>query len=510
MDTKPVDDSYDVIIIGSGIAGLISGALLAKNGKKVLIIEQHNKVGGYAQSFKRHNILFNSSVHFTGGWEQMDDPKKGVIYSTLDLLNATNECSFVPLEPFLRICTPESTIDVPSGIASFAETLRRLSPGEEKNIRKLLKNSITISNQIRMLPQQPNLFDYISMPFRFPHLCLNGNRSLKEVLDNTFTNNSVKQVLGLLSLCFGTPVSKVSFVFWTHLLQCFIEERAGYCIGTFQNFADAIARAFSNYGGTFALKTLVKKITTDNDRVTGIVIDNGRIISAANVISNADILTTYSKLLDPHKKTVPFLNRIRQMRPSTSAFSVFIETDFDVTKLNAAHVTIVLPKSDLSPFCNYDSKPEKHSFLVSIPSITDASAQHNGKHGITLATLYPHTLPLPDQERKLISDAMISKLCEIFPQLQGHIVYKENSTPKTYERYTLNQCGAMIGWEYTQDQVGFKRPPVESPLKGLYHAGHWTRPGGGMYGAVISGRYAAQKVLGYKDQSSFIRSFSKR
>jgi prolycopene isomerase len=353
-----------------------------------------------------------------------------------------------------------------------------------------------------------NLFDYISMPLRFPHICLYGNRTLQEILDSSFSNNTIKLAFGLLSFCFGTPISRVSFIFWTHLFQCFIEEKAGYCVGTFQNLADSLAEAVINNGGTIALNTKAHKIVVENNKVVGVIVDNNSMIYAGKVISNADLVSTYSKLLDSHKQVEPFLTRIRQMRPSASAFSVFLQTDFDVNKLNAAHVSIILSSEDLIALTDYQ-RTDATPILMSIPSISDKSAQHKGKHGITLVSLYPYAHQLTITERESIADSMIQRMCNIYPQLNGHILYKENSTPHTYERYTSNQAGAMIGWEYTPDQVGFKRPPIESPIEGLYHTGHWTRPGGGMYGAVISGRLAAQKVLGYKDQKSFVRSFKK-
>lgn len=70
------NNSYDIIVIGSGIAGLTAGALLAKAGKKVIILEKHNRPGGYTQSFKRKGYHFDSSVHFTGGCLPMEDKKR--------------------------------------------------------------------------------------------------------------------------------------------------------------------------------------------------------------------------------------------------------------------------------------------------------------------------------------------------------------------------------------------------------------------------------------------------
>ena len=71
------------------------------------------------------------------------------------------------------------------------------------------------------------------------------------------------------------------------------------------------------------------------------------------------------------------------------------------------------------------------------------------------------------------------------------------------QRYTQNFHGAAYGWDVTPNQVGPTRIQNQAPLKGLYFAGHWTSPGGGVYGVSVSGVQAAQKILGVKKQSEF-------
>ena len=72
------------------------------------------------------------------------------------------------------------------------------------------------------------------------------------------------------------------------------------------------------------------------------------------------------------------------------------------------------------------------------------------------------------------------------------------------ERYTLNLTGAIYGWAVSPDQVGRKRLSHQTPVRGLYLAGHWTHPGGGIYGVIVSGLQAAQLVLGYETIADFL------
>lgn len=98
---------------------------------------------------------------------------------------------------------------------------------------------------------------------------------------------------------------------------------------------------------------------------------------------------------------------------------------------------------------------------------------------------------------------------KLFPDLRKHITFTEGATPRTMERYTLNLTGAIYGWELSPEQVGRGRLPHNTPINGLYLSGHWTQPGGGLYGVVISGLQTARMILGYKNTDEFLNSMTK-
>jgi prolycopene isomerase len=93
---------------------------------------------------------------------------------------------------------------------------------------------------------------------------------------------------------------------------------------------------------------------------------------------------------------------------------------------------------------------------------------------------------------------MVGQVDARVPGFSGSLRFAEGGTPRTMERYTRNTAGAIYGWELSPSQVGPGRLGGVTPIAGLYLAGHWTRPGGGIYGVVLSGIDAAIRVLGMR------------
>src|SRR5207253_6173247 len=125
---------------------------------------------------------------------------------------------------------------------------------------------------------------------------------------------------------------------------------------------------------------------------------------------------------------------------------------------------------------------------MTVPSLLDASLAPDGQNVIVLTTLMPQAAAANWRtEKKRIVERMLAQAELRVPRLAASLRFAEGATPRTMERYTRNTGGAIYGWELTPAQVGPGRLGGVTPIAGLYLAGHWTRPGGGIYGVVLSG-----------------------
>ncbi|MCF7971336.1 MAG: NAD(P)/FAD-dependent oxidoreductase, partial [Methylococcaceae bacterium] len=224
-------------------------------------------------------------------------------------------------------------------------------------------------------------------------------------------------------------------------------------------------------------------------------------IEANTVISNADMRLTVQNLIGESYFPKRYLTRLKNMQESLSIFVVYIVTDLDMIKADAHHEAFYY--DELNHDINYNNS--QHGDLswlsITIPTLVDASLAPKGEHLVMLTTFanFEQTGHWV-QEKAAYAEKMLKFADKKISGLKEHVLFIESGSPKTMQRYTLNHKGAAYGWDVIPEQVGANRIANKAPIEGLYFAGHWTTPGGGVYGVSYSGVQTAQKVLGLSQQ----------
>jgi phytoene dehydrogenase-like protein len=281
------------------------------------------------------------------------------------------------------------------------------------------------------------------------------------------------------------------------MLQSFLEEGAFYCQGSFQRFADAMVEALETHGGELLLRTEVRRILVKGGHVTGVMIENGQRIQAPVIVSNADARQTFEELVGEEKLPRRFMNALHGMTPSLSAFVMYLATDLDLRQLGAHHEMFFYRSWSHEEIYRQLVTGQPSGLSISVPTLVDSSLAPVGEHIITATTLIPYDLGASWRTQKArYADRILGQLEAVFPGVRSHITFAEGASPRTMERYTLNLTGAISGWEVSPKQVGRGRLPHVTPIRGLYLSGHWTQPGGGVFGVVASGLETARAVAG--------------
>lgn len=476
---KAWEKEYDVAIIGAGMGGLSCGAYLAKAGMKVLICEQHSVPGGYCTSFERDGFTFETTIH------SLQECGEGeLIYQTLEDLGIQDEIKFIPLDPARRVVGKDYDLTLSSDIKQLEDDLVAMFPAEKEAIHELIADAIT--------------FDVENPELMMSYL----GKTNGDIIEPRFQDPKLKLILYSIG---GPPQTQAMWGLIPQLNTIY-KKNNYFPEGGGHALANLFARTFKEYGGDLALNTLVTKILIEDGKAVGLELESGEKIKAKYVVSNADARLTFLKLVGEEWLPEEFTQKLLEMEVWPSAFLVSLGVDMDLESMGfGGEVVHYSPAESIEELTTTD--PRKMSIDIIIQSLRDPSLAPPGKHAASIMALLPyhymdnwHTKDgkRGEEYRKLkeqVADQLIASAENVIPGLSEHIVYQDVATPLTYERYTLNYQGSIMGWLSTPENMAWiygwgQRTPIEN----LYQAGHWAGIGG-IPTVIFSGKTAADLIL---------------
>lgn len=468
---------YDVVIIGAGIGGLVSGCYLSKAGVKTLIVEQHNKPGGYCSSFERQGYRFDVGINYFGGL------KNGVMGTLIKELHLEKKIRFNQFDPADEIIMPDNKTYIRTNPFDTIKEFQNSFPNEKKNIE----------NFFRFIMEEDILDIYAKTK----------KISFQQLLDNFFVNKRVKSTVGILIYNIGASPSYASAFSSIILLRQYILDPGYYPEGGIQQFPDLLAEYFRENNGNLILSKKVVKIIVKNKKVKGVILDDGKKIKANIIVSNADATETFEKLLDVSNKESGMLNKIRI---SPSMFIIYLGLNIDLKEK-------VGKKCNLFFFDSYNInrifidlennilKNNPDLLICSFPSLHDETVNPY-KSTMTIMVFAPFKTPkFWNKYKNILCDKLLNKVSrlKILPNFRDSINLRIIATPQTLFRYTSNRNGSFAGWIPTVRGSKINYISQETSIQNLYLAGHWSSNGylhyGGVPNVVSLGRRASQIIL---------------
>ena len=531
---ETVSDTYDAIVIGAGHNGLVCAAYLGMAGLKVKVVERRDTVGGAAVTEEFHPGFRNSVAAYT---VSLLNPK---VIRDLDLAGhglkivERRALNFLPTEDGRYLLTGEGRTKAEIAKFSSRDADRYDAYGAELD-------AVTDVLRDLVLEQPPNLVEGWSLRSlrealraalvgkRLRKLDIERQRALLDLfaksaadyLDGFFESDPIKAALGFDAVVgnYASPYTPNSAYVLLH--HCFGEVDGkkgiwGHAIGGMGAITQAMAKSARAYGAEIETSAGVREVIVEKDRVTGVVLDNGRSVHARAVIANVNPRLLYERLVPETALPPDFLARIRRWKCGSGTFrmNVALSQLPSFAALpgheQADHHTagiIIAPTLGYMDRAYDDARKSGWSrepiVEMLIPSTLDDSLAPKGRH---VASLFcQHVAPqLPDgsswdDHRDTVADLMIATVDKYAPGFKASVIARKALTPLDLERDFGLIGGDIFHGAMTLDQIFSARPMLgyadyRSPLAGLYLCGSGTHPGGGVTGAP--GHNAAKVIAG--------------
>ncbi len=505
-------NDYDVIVIGAGISGLTTAALLAKEGLKVLVLERLERVGGCCSNYDVKGFKPEVGAVFVIAGE--------LYYKLFELLDLRLEdyLAWDLLDPVYHVYL-EGARDValPRDMDEMARVVRELAPRDvdgyyrycrdlgkvQSVIDGFIKNPMPEIRDLTKLTSLAKLFTTRAIIPSIPVQMKLALNNLEKVVGSYFSDPYMQLIFGWENMYAGLPAHRCFGLF--AMITYMGHVGYYYPKGGMISIPKALARIAQDFGAEMRLEAEVDSIVLEGREARGVKLADGEVLTAGAVVSSTHSRFTYFNLLK-HAELPGWVTRTVRRQPCSipaPMFYVGLSERLDSVK---AHMSLVAQKRERvdnvwTDF--YDRgllyRAADGMYLVIDPSFDDPELAPPGKQVLYVIYIGPYHLKYDDWDD--IADDWawecidyLDKRC--YPGLASRVEWMDSVPPTELERRLNVAEGAFFGIEMSLPNLGPFRPNYRSRfIARLYQAGQSTNPGLGVPGAMISGMAVSSLLL---------------
>ncbi|MBU1429580.1 NAD(P)/FAD-dependent oxidoreductase [Myxococcota bacterium] len=504
-------ERFDAIVIGSGLGGLTAGALAAKAGRRVLVLERHTLLGGAATVFPRKDLLVEVALHALDGLDPQDF-KRG-IFKELGVFDALKFSRLPELYAAHHPSLGATPMVVPEGVDEARAAFSLRFPTHQAAIARWFDLLEAIRDRVLFLDahRDDRLFWALNaprLPFKLWPLIRYGKATVGEVLNRLFGRDEAVKLALVANLQYYADKLDLSLPFFA-LAQTSFYRGGHYIRGGSQALSSHLAAVIREGGGLTLTGREVTDILVEEGRFAGVIHRDKRGKKAAEAraplcFGNAAPTVLGEMLPEPTRQA--FQRRYGAMKLSSSVWAIYLGLTRSPVELGVAHYSSFIFPDWMR---GLEDIPTAKGLLASAPSgrvpnyamvnyerLKKPGLARKGRSLMVLGGLdaLAHWEDLEPEAYKAKKAAwqaaIIADLLQRFPRLEPHLVYQEMATAKTVKRYLNTPGGAISGFDQIPSQAGGRRAGARTPLPGLYLASAFAQPGGGFTGAILAGQNA--------------------
>lgn len=518
---KRLAAQYDAIVIGSGMGGLTSAALLSELGWKVCVLEQHYTAGGYTHSYDRNGYEWDVGVHYIG-----DVGAKTRSRRMFDFLS-DGKLKWAPMDAeYDRFYVGDKVFSAIAGKQAFRDNLVASFPKEVQAIDRYLELLAEVSGALsthsmgRVLKPWQRALGAPLLKWRTP---ANMYRNTYEVLSELTDDQDLIAVLCGQWGDMGLPPKRSAFMVHAMIARHYMYG-GYYPVGGSWRIAESIIPRIQKAGGEVFTYAKVKRILLEDGKVSGVEMDDGHRIECACVISSAGVGNTFAGLLPADAVAESgYESLLETVKPSMAHLGVYIGLKETAQQLG-------LPKTNfwIYPGNDYDAALDK--FLqdkdapfpvvyISFPSAKDPDYEnrHPGTATIEIVAPAPYawfekwqgsTWGKRGEEYEAfkaeLGERLMRHLYEKLPQLEGKVDYYEVSTPVSTEWFSGYQRGELYGLDHTAGRLRQEWLGPRTQIPGLWLTGQDVLTCG-VTGAMMAGMLTTMAMVGMRKMTPLMK-----
>lgn len=493
-----------VIIIGAGVAGLTAGCYGQMNGYATQIFEMDSKPGGLCTAWERKGYTIDGCLHWLVGTSPSSSYRR--LWEELGVLQGKQVIDF---DQYCRVEGRNGEVfTLFTNVDCLEQQMKEIAPEDSAFIGEFAKTVRHFAKFELPMDKAPELYSTLDK-FRFlsklrPFLSEMqkwGKMSMKDFAMR-FKNPFLRETFEKIS------IPKMSCLTFVLMLSWMSQKNAGYVIGGSRTIVNSMEERYGNLGGKVNYNSKVAKILVENNRATGVRLENGNEYLADYVISAADGHATIFDMLDG--KYVDddirgYYDRMPIFQPVVYV-ALGVKRSFEDVPKTVSGLVLFLDKP-----IKVGGKEHKH-MSVHVHN-HDSSFAPVGRTVLTFMLesdfAYWNALRKDsvryNAEKAIIAHDVIFALDKRFPGLAKQVEMSDVATPYTFYRYTGNWQGSYEGWLMTPENIRLQMKKTLPGLDNFYLIGQWVSPGGGLPSGLMTGRHVIQ-VLCARDKKKFTTS----